>query len=616
MASPQFVSEKAYETLAGTPFPFSLPFHRDLEALRRYFDKLEAPLPVVMEALRRNDAVERASASDYGWRDIWMETLRLSRAEYPLLTDRTLSLRQIYGFPAATLDADVLTALSNAKAFTRRLSISYEDLFEILKTRFINPNGTLLPKLQRLGVPFQTLKAFKDGAMTDQQFEDALAPQIDQSQYGGDIKAWIRDEQNYDKIKSLLVLSDPTDANDLASFDKWEFRYSDPARLGDQVRPFEFVRLLRFIRLWKKLGWTIEQTDKAIAALYPAEQNPADPDDAENLERLDAGFLVLLPRLGVLKRGIDLLNLKLNRELLPFLSCFGPMDTYGATSLYRQLFLSAALLEQEPSFADDGYGNFLRKGKLLEKRVALRAALGLTDDEFTRIVDALGFDADTPLTLAEVTAVFRRGWLARKLKLSVQEFLLLVRFTGIDPFAFTGIDPFAAPDPQAPRVLRFIEFINRLREVSFKPSQALYLVWNQDISGKSTPDAGQIAEFARTLRAGFDALESEFAIVEDPDGQIALARMALVYDNATTDLFFGLLTNTWVSDVVYSHKQSILEQPILDAASGRIAYDDFRKRLSFAGVMTTDTPRRAQGSGSARLSASRGQALRPESARG
>ena len=29
---------------------------------------------------------------------------------------------------------------------------------------------------------------------------------------------------------------------------------------------------------------------------------PNDPDDAVNLQRLDAGFLTLLPRLGVVKR--------------------------------------------------------------------------------------------------------------------------------------------------------------------------------------------------------------------------------------------------------------------------------------------------------------------------
>src|SRR5262249_48151922 len=152
--------------------------------------------------------------------------------------------------------------------------ISYEDLIELLRTRFVNPNGTLIPKWERLGVTLSTVKDFKDGTITDQQFEDALAPQLDAAQYGDDIKGWVRNQANYDNIMSLLVLADPTNANNVCSVDALEFRYADPARAAEQVRPFEFVRLLRFIRLWKKLGWSIEQTDKAISALYPADQAP------------------------------------------------------------------------------------------------------------------------------------------------------------------------------------------------------------------------------------------------------------------------------------------------------------------------------------------------------
>jgi Neuraminidase-like domain len=579
LASPQFVSDTAYETLAGERFPLPLPFHQPLANLRHYFDTFAAPLPKVMEALRTDDAVERANADGYGWRDIWMEELRLSRAEYALLTDRTLTLQQLYGFPPATSEADVLTSLSSAKAFARRLDITYEDLIGMLKTRFINPNGTLIPKLERLGVPLSTLKAFKDGVMTDQQFEGALAPQLDASQYGGDIKAWVKNQANYDKIMSLVVLTDPSGSNEMDNFDKLEFRYADPARLADTVRPFEFVRLLRFIRLWKKLGWSIEQTDNAITALYPADQTPDDADDAVNLQRLDAGFLTLLPRLGVLMRVMDVLSLKPQKDLLPLLACFAPIDTYGALSLYRQLFLSAALLKQDAAFAEDGFGNVMSGSeKLIAHQEALRGALTLTDDEFKRITDALGFDANTPLTVDNVSAIFRRSWLPRKLKLSVQEFLLLTRFTGLDPFN--------ASDLAHPAVLLFLEFVHRLRAAALKPSQALYLIWDQDISGTSAPDDRQINEFVRSLRAGFAAVESDFTVADDPDGQIARARMALVYDNATADLFFGLLNNTLVTEVAYSHGQATLEQPILDAAPGRIAYDDFRKRLLYSGVLT------------------------------
>lgn len=586
LANPQFVQDTAYDMLAGKGSPAlllppaaPLPFHLPLERLRRLFVAFEAPLPRVMEALRKDDGLERASDADYGWRDIWMEQIGLSRAEHRLLTDRSLTLQQLYGLPAATSDDDTLATLSNAKEFSRRVGIEYADVVEVLRTRFVNPNGTLIPKLERLGVPLATLKDLKDGAITDRQFDDELAPQVDPAEYGGDIKAWVKDQANYDRIMGLLVLADPTGKNDLCSFDLLEFRYADPAKLAERVSPFDLVRLLRFTRLRKKLGWSVEQTDQAISALYPPDQTPDDPDDTLNLQRLDAGFLTMLPRLGVLARVIERLSLKAEKDLPSLLACFAPINTYGAVSLYRKLFLSPALLKQDPAFADDGYGNVLDgAGKLLDHREALRAAFTLTADEIAALVEALGFDANTALSVRNVSVLFRHGWLARRLKLSVKELLLLIEHSGIDPFAEIA--------PANPPILAFLELVDRLRAAALKPAQALHLMWNEDLSGTSAPPAGQIHEFARSLRIGLAAVESEFSIADDRDGQIARARMALVYDNAATDLFFGLLNNTLVSDTPYSHSQPALEQAVLNAAPGRIYYDDFRKRLAFAGAMT------------------------------
>ena len=100
-----------------------------------------------MEALRVDDGIERASDNNYGWRDILMEQLKLSRAEYRLLTDHTLTLQQLYGYAPSTADADVLNGLANVKAFTRRVGVMYEDIIELLKTKFINPNSALIPRL-------------------------------------------------------------------------------------------------------------------------------------------------------------------------------------------------------------------------------------------------------------------------------------------------------------------------------------------------------------------------------------------------------------------------------------------------------------------------------------
>ena len=66
--------------------------------------------------------------------------------------------------------------------------------------------------LERLGVSFDTLHKFKQGQITPQQFEEALAPGLDASQYGGDVQAWVKQQANFDRIMSLLTLANPITA--------------------------------------------------------------------------------------------------------------------------------------------------------------------------------------------------------------------------------------------------------------------------------------------------------------------------------------------------------------------------------------------------------------------
>ncbi len=94
---------------------------------------------------------------------------------------------------------------------------------------------------------------------------------------------------------------------------------------------------------------------------------------------------------------------------------------------------------------------------------------------------------------------------------------------------------------------------------------------------------------ARTLRADFAAVEAQFTLVNDPTGDIARAMMGLVYDAAATDFFFGLLNNALTTSVDYASPLPALAQPILDASSARLSYDDLRKHLSYSGVLDAAT---------------------------
>ncbi|MEM6436202.1 MAG: neuraminidase-like domain-containing protein, partial [Cyanobacteria bacterium P01_D01_bin.115] len=390
--------------------------------------------------------------------------------------------------------------------------------------------------------------------------------------------AWIQDEANYARMMGLVVLVNPTSETDVCRFDQLELRYANPDNATNQLRPFEFVRLMRFIRLWKKLGWTIEQTDTAIAALYPAEQLPDGTDDALNLQRLDEGFLTLLPRLGYLKQAMEALNLNRHQDLRSLLACFAPIATHGGQSLYRQMFLSSALAQQA-IFAEDGYGNVLtdENQALLTQREALRAAFLLTEGEFEQITTALEFDESTPLTLENISHVYRWGWFARSLSLSVQELLLLTRFSGLDPFA--------PLDPTDPPFLGLIRWTQRLRDVSLKPVEALYLIWNQDISGQSSPAETEILALAHQLRTDLNAIDREFSVASESDAQVARDRMAMVYPGDAADFFFGLLENTLTTSVSYNQIEDELNTAI-SAVTTQIAYDSLRKELTFTGVLT------------------------------
>jgi ABC toxin N-terminal region/Neuraminidase-like domain/Putative peptidoglycan binding domain len=586
IAAPQFVMDMAYTKLLGEFFPLILPFHQPLEILRRCFGNFGAPLDESMQTLRVTDAMD---AAPYGWRDILMEKAGFSRQEYRVLTDSTLTLQQIYGFAPAALDADVFDAISNAKAYARRLDISYDDLVSLLKTHFVNPNSALIGKLEPLNVGFGAIAALQAGTMSKANFlallpTGAAAPEP--AEYGGDIAAWLTDPANFNRIMHIITLTDPTNATSGCTFGNLELRYSRPVtgaadkstRLG---RP-EFTRLLRFIRVWQKTGWTIEQTDAAVCALFRGDLGELQTADVDTLAALDAGFANMVSRLGVLLRVMDALNLTPQRDLYSLLACWNNIETQGEHSLYRQMFVNPAMQAQDSAFGANAFGEFLTAPGLTlgPHAEAIRGAFNLTGEEYDQITAALKYTALTKLDIGALSGIFRRGWLARKLRLNVREFLMWTSLTGIDPFAAPDIG--AGPEPP---IWRLIALVKALRDRSIKSAVALYLFWNQDITGKSAPDPAQALEFARTLRGDFASIDDQFAAAEDPTGDLLRARMTLVYGQDVADGFFAFLDNTLALDAPYTQAAPALDTAITAVDPG-FSYDAFRHLLSHSGVLS------------------------------
>ncbi|MFJ6604901.1 neuraminidase-like domain-containing protein [Streptomyces lydicus] len=578
LAGPQFVQDQAYKTLKDECFPPPLPFHRPLEVLRRYFTALAVPLETAMEALRADEAVERAQPGDYAWRDVLIERLKLSRAEHRLLTDRTVSLADLYGFPSGTTEAQALESLADVKAFTRRVGVDYDDLVALLETAFVNPDADLIPRMRGLGVSFETLAKVKDRSLSDLD----LARQLPTGVTVAQVKAFVKD--HYDRASQLILMKQEDLRAAPGSLDGFRLRYAHPDPAKNALRPIDYVRLARFIRLWRKLGWTIEQTDSAITALYPTGAPSAGIGGAADLAALDAGFLKLLPRLGVVQATMERLKVVPGPDFAGLLACWAPIGVHGRDALYGHLFLGAAFLARDPAFAPDDNGAVLQDNaqRVEQHAEALRAATGLTADELSLVLGTL----TGGLTRENVSAVYRHSWFARRLEISVAELLALIRHTGLDPFA--------APDPPSPPMIALLDLLDALRGAGLTPSQALYLMFDDDLAGTSAPEAEQIAAFARTLRTGFADIDAQFAIVDDPSGDLARARMALIYGAEAADFLFALLDGTFTVSVPYTHPTDKLDESILTVGGDRLSYDPLRKQLSYAGVLPTAPQPRLQ----------------------
>jgi hypothetical protein len=923
IAAPQNVNNTAYTALQGAFFPAPLPFNRPLALLRGHMGALGVATPDAMELLRKGDAtaVSPVTGSNYGWNDILIERLGLSRDELRIFADPTLQLGDLTGLPNATALGTLQTM--DVHDLIRRFQIGYDDLIAILLTQFVNPNASLIPKLERLGAPFTTIQALqKNPTSVGPMFIAALPPKLDYSQYGGptstsgeDVVNWLISPGVYSAAVNLITISNPTNGAIDCSGTQLQLRYANPDNTANLLSGTDWLKLVRFVRLWGKLKallggdnpTTIQQTDAILAALYPASDLPATPwnaaTDAANRPLLDAGFLAAIQRAGFVFQAIDLLGLDMNGALNSMLACAAPIGTTGTPSFYQSLFATPALSSVDPGaqtatvtgtlfagdilrttlnganvdhvvaagetlaaaasaiataintsatvdpasglpirqrfyatvqgssvvidagfavtvpaptvgqtetlglatahptsqtvtiggsvtagnvvqfaidsvpisyavatgdtlasiadalrdvvnatttadpysgqalnlivaassangvitlisagsgasfalncslqstfngayiatidtttslwsvlvsgafqtgtvltttinaapltyttkagdtdltiaaaivaavnasttvdplsgvavnalvsaaldsvikskvvftpinptvgaavaasvtatsyvagqatspFADNGYGVIFAdpNQKLLVHEPFLCAACNLTGAEFAQIVQALGFDLLTPLNLANVSALFRNGWLAHALGLSVLEFLRLKECSGLDPFASLALG--AAPNVSSP-MIRFIRMVQAMTHGGLDPVQALYLVWNEDISGALAPLPTDIAALALQLRKDFGAVEATFARQDDPSGAIAQALMALVYGASDTALFFSLISGSYTASVGFANASPVLPQNVLASYSGQLSYDDQNKLLTATGYLDPAT---------------------------
>ncbi|WP_274565067.1 neuraminidase-like domain-containing protein [Streptomyces spiramyceticus] len=378
LADPDFVVDTAYDTTKAAVYPSPLPFDAPLTHLRALFEVWDTSLPAALDVFGTPADARR-------------EWLGLNAAELSLLTDVGFrALPELYGEPAATTLAALNAIVGNAKTFSRRTDVTYVQLADLLRSTFVNPGSVLVPLLEALKVSIGQIQQRFDGTLSDGEFTDLLPDDLDPAPYGGDVLAWL--DAHQDLIMGTITLTDltpPGDDSHACDFGMVELRHVLPDMTANQLTEIDHHRLLRFIRLWKKLGWSITATDTVIVAFLgvaPATLTTETIDAAFDamLDRL-AGFLRLASQLDLSAKKRDQWLALFEPGLDPTVrqDRLAPLVKLGTADLDTLLELSGI----DP-FADD---------------------LGSAAPSLLRLVDAAALLKGTKLKVADVDFLLRHA---------------------------------------------------------------------------------------------------------------------------------------------------------------------------------------------------------------
>jgi len=610
LAEPQNILPDAYTKLLDARYPLGLPFDLWLETVRRFFDHYETPLWQVLEIFRPSDELfaPAASPKPYYRAAILAEYLGIAPVEYGLFTNPhpQQAWPGLYGYDT---EAEALAALKSPKTLSRRLGVTYKELIDIAQTGFVNPQLDKLVVLRKLGVSTEDVFRYKGHALypaftADERtaFEERLDDLTEKFNQSGDpagfnARTWLDEAWQKGEFNRILVLADPGAG---CNFDQTILRHANL----DDAEWFVFLKINLLVRLWKKLGWTIEETDRALQTFLPVNHQTL---AASNIGESFQTALIYLAH-------VKALNVKLNAgkdSLQKIFTFWSNLPTTGRNPLYARMFLTESILKNDRVF-DDPLGRYLSPPRVLIKghMLALEAALNLTADEIGRILTDAGESPDTAeLSLGNISLLFRYGSLAKALNLPVRDLLALKALTGLDPFRALSVKPITtiADDHPFTQTLRFVELAEKVEESGFSIEDLDYLLRHRfDPVGKYRSKLEALLALAQSLATELRRIRAEHAVPADPAGltdDTLRQKLALALPSDVAEIFMGMWMGVAEFEAI---EENISPTGKLDPAAFaaepaiRVSYDETRQRqrLVFRGALldakkiqlTTDNP--------------------------
>lgn len=640
-AEPQHIIPQVYNTfLKQDVFPRNLPFDLWIETVRGFLNYFNSPLAQVLEALRPDDNLELftdAHSHVYYRAQILAEALSLSPSEYDVLTvtdstSRNASVQgwfKLYGYADETtalngqVDPDdasryLIPPLKSAKNLSQLLGLSYQELADVVSTGFLNSSlYALIFQFERFGIDMGTAFSYTGQpgypALTTKQktdFEavlDGITTRYKNRNNSSsfDARTWLTGLLTNNYSRKLLVLADSGSG---CNFNETTLQYADNA---SAATPLDFLKLNLFVRLWKKLGWALDETDRALQLFFPAAL-PAWTDS-----NFAAAFSSAWKTALVYLAHLDDLNARLapsmgRAALLPFWS---NLAVQGENPLYAQLFLTPSILNNDWSF-DDPNGQFPTPPSDLQPspqtsfsahQAAVQGALGLTSDEVAAIFEDAGAAVTTAtfvvsgqnvtapgFTLTNLSICYRYSALAKCLQMSVSDMISLKVMSGLNPFhGLSGAALSAqADDDLFNQTLLFVKQVAAVQNSGFTVEDLRYLLRQQlDPVGKYQTDPNGLMALVQSVASGLRQIQSQGAVPPALNGMAESAidqTLSGLFPDSILKALFTLLTDSKTFTASQGGVAAALDPtPFAAEAQLSFSYDSTKQvqSVSFQGLL-------------------------------
>ncbi|KAL7904170.1 hypothetical protein GGI35DRAFT_490758 [Trichoderma velutinum] len=290
---------------------------------------------------------------------------------------------------------------------------------------------------------------------------------------------------------------------------------------GTPLEMDEWDKLQLFIRLWKKLGWSISEVDMGVRAAMDKLGTPVNPNDDDDSDLSKARIPPLAIReLVTIQRVANFTGLSLEKTL----TLWENIPTGGNESLYHRIFLRRDTPGTSGVLRPDKRGRVLTKPKedsIIKNALELMATMDLVLVDLEALISR-GAVTDE-LSIENVSKIYRCKLLSQFLNVTISELLDLL-----------DILPDALNTPAT--TLEFLKTVRNIQRANFSVGELAFVVNQGDSSSEVKnllADDIKIAVTCKELRDKIAAINKNNRPVQP--GQEVMA--ATVREKA--ELMFG-----------------------------------------------------------------------------